>query len=226
MTERSDGRPWSSTSTVVDEEKDIVEPQEHGPTDNPLSEEKKHQTNVEAARTRSQDQAQADLERIESVKEPIVQVERSKRRGLFANLAAIPEVTEPTHYPNSTKWLITAIVAVAAAAAPVGSAIILPSLDQVAKEFGTSPAITNLAVALYMLSMSIWPLWWSSFSEASGRRTVYVISFALFTVFGVLSAVSRNIAMLIVMRMLNGGAAASVQAVGAGELSIMLRRSS
>lgn len=217
MTERSDDRPLSSTSTVVADEKD------HSTIDRSVAGEKTQNTTVSPTESNTRSSVQVDLERVESVKEPIVRVPRSERRGLFASLAAIPEVTEPTHYPNSTKWLITSIVAIAAAAAPVGSAIILPSLDQVADEFGTSPAITNLAVALYMLSMSIWPLWWSSFSEASGRRTVYVISFGLFTVFGVLSAISRNVAMLIVMRMLNGGAAASVQAVGAGEFDISVR---
>lgn len=219
MTERSDDRPLSSTSTVVEDEKDAVGNQEQHQSTSFAATEKVQQTSIEPARNNSQDLAHVDLERIESVKEPIVTVPRSERRGLFASLAAIPEVTEPTHLPNSTKWLITFIVAIAAAAAPVGSAIILPSLDQVAKEFGTSAATTNLAVALYMLSMSVFPLWWSSFSERSGRRTVYVVSFALFTVFGVLSAVSHNVAMLIVMRMLNGGAAASVQAVGAGKFN-------
>jgi multidrug resistance protein len=59
----------------------------------------------------------------------------------------------------------------------------------------------------------------SSFSETAGRRTIYLISFALFVLFSVLSAVSVNISMLIVMRMLGGGAAASVQAVGAGTIA-------
>lgn len=45
------------------------------------------------------------------------------------------------------------------------------------------------------------------------------MSFSLFVVFSVLSAVSVNIAMLIVMRILSGAAAASVQAVGAGTVS-------
>lgn len=56
----------------------------------------------------------------------------------------------------------------------------------------------------------------SAFSEQLGRRTIYIISFTLFVVFSVISAVSVNIAMLIVFRILSGGAAASVQAVGAG----------
>ena len=67
--------------------------------------------------------------------------------------------------------------------------------------------------------MAIFPLWWSSFSESFGRRSIYLISFTLFLVFNILSAVSVNIAMLIVMRILGGGAAASVQAVGAGTIA-------
>lgn len=88
-----------------------------------------------------------------------------------------------------------------------------------AVELHTTTTITNLSVALYMLSMSIFPLWWSSFSETLGRRTIYLTSFLLFTIFAVLSAVSVNISMLIVMRVLSGGAAASVQAVGAGTVA-------
>jgi multidrug resistance protein len=86
-------------------------------------------------------------------------------------------------------------------------------------DLNTTPTITNLSVAMYMLSMSIFPLWWSSFSETLGRRTIYVLSFALYLVFSILSAVSVNISMLIVMRILSGGAAASVQAVGAGTIA-------
>lgn len=59
----------------------------------------------------------------------------------------------------------------------------------------------------------------SSFSETLGRRTIYVISFALFVLFSALSAISTNIGMLIALRILGGGASASVQAVGAGTIA-------
>ncbi|KAL1999393.1 hypothetical protein VTN02DRAFT_4584 [Thermoascus thermophilus] len=146
-------------------------------------------------------------------------VPRSKRRGLFGQFTLLAEVEDPKTYPRKTKWFITFVVAVAAAAAPLGSSIFFPSLSQVSRDLDTTPTITNLSIALYMLSMSIFPLWWSSFSEALGRRTIYLISFSLFVVFNVLSAVSSSIAMLIVMRMLSGGASASVQAVGAGTIA-------
>ena len=67
--------------------------------------------------------------------------------------------------------------------------------------------------------MAIFPLWWSSFSETLGRRTIYLTSFALFLLWNVLAAVSVNISMFVVMRVLGGGAAASVQAVGAGTIA-------
>lgn len=79
--------------------------------------------------------------------------------------------------------------------------------------------VTNLSISLYMLSMSIFPLWWSSFSEKFGRRTVYLASFTLFVAFNILCSFSNSITMLIVTRMLSGGASASVQAVGAGTIA-------
>lgn len=93
------------------------------------------------------------------------------------------------------------------------------ALPQISLEFDTEPVIANLSVALYMLAMGIFPLWWSSFSETLGRRNIYLVSFAVFIVFSILSAVSHNIAMFVVMRLLSGGASASVQAVGAGTIA-------
>ncbi|KAK4657780.1 hypothetical protein QC762_200910 [Podospora pseudocomata] len=146
-------------------------------------------------------------------------VPRSQRRGLFGRFTIIPEVETPLEYKRGTKWTITAVVALAAAGAPMGSGIFLPALPDLAKELNATTTITNLTVAMYMLAMSIFPLWWSSFSETLGRRTIYIISFTMFVVFSALSAISVNISMLIVMRILGGGASASVQAVGAGTIA-------
>ncbi|RMJ22061.1 multidrug resistance transporter, partial [Aspergillus sp. HF37] len=146
-------------------------------------------------------------------------VQRSKRRGLFGQLTLLAEVENPKTYARNKKWFITFIVAVAGATAPMGSSIFFPALSQVSEDLNTTATVTNLSIALYMLSMSIFPLWWSSFSERLGRRTIYLTSFTLFVIFNALCAVSKSIAMLIFMRMLSGGASASVQAVGAGTIA-------
>lgn len=93
------------------------------------------------------------------------------------------------------------------------------SLGEIAEELHVSKTVVNLSVAVYMLAMSIFPLWWSSFSETLGRRSIYLVSFALNAVFSLASGLSRNIAQLIVFRVFAGGASASVQAVGAGTIA-------
>lgn len=159
------------------------------------------------------------LSRTTSVSPDAIIVDRKNRRGLFGSLTIIPEVENGYHYARKTKWFITAIVAGCAMGAPMGSAIVMPALQDIRIAFGASSTVANMSVAVYMLSMAIFPLWWSSFSETVGRRTIYLISFTMFTLFAILSAVSTNMAMLIVMRTLSGGAAASVQAVGAGTVA-------
>ncbi|KAB8079254.1 major facilitator superfamily domain-containing protein [Aspergillus leporis] len=146
-------------------------------------------------------------------------VPRLKRRGLFGQLTLLAEAEDPKKYSRKKKWFITFIVAWAGATAPMGSAILFPSLSQVSAELHSTTTVANLNISLYMLSMSIFPLWWSSFSEKLGRRTIYIVSFCLFAIFNILCAVSKSMAMLIVMRLLSGGASASVQAVGAGTIA-------
>lgn len=156
---------------------------------------------------------------VRSIRREAIKVPRSQRRGLLARFCIIDEVTNAWDYPRRMKWIVTTIVAIAGAAAPMGSSIVLPALVDIARDFHSTATVVNFSVAMYMLSMSIFPLWWSSFSETLGRRTIYVTSFALFLVFNVLAAVSTSIGMFIVMRILSGGAAASVQAVGAGTIA-------
>ncbi|KAI5803511.1 major facilitator superfamily domain-containing protein [Peziza echinospora] len=72
-----------------------------------------------------------------------------------------------------------------------------------------------------MASMAICPLYWSRFSERSGRRTVYILSFTLFILFSLGAALAPipHIWFLILMRMGIGGSAGAVQSVGAGTIS-------
>ena len=58
-----------------------------------------------------------------------VKVPHSKRRGLFGRFTIVAEVEEPKHYRRRTKWFITFVIALAAVAAPLGSAIIFRKSD-------------------------------------------------------------------------------------------------
>ncbi|KAH8892786.1 MFS general substrate transporter [Thozetella sp. PMI_491] len=135
----------------------------------------------------------------------------------------VPQVESPYDYPRSTKWLITSVVAIAAATSPMGASIFYTAIPDMTKDLQVSSTVVNMSVAFYLLSSSIFPLWWSSFSETAGRRTVFLVSFLLHVLLTFAGGMSTNIAMLVVLRLLSGGAAASGQSVGAGTIADIWR---
>lgn len=56
---------------------------------------------------RSRSRAQSTTRSVRSVQKDAVRVPRGERRGLFARLAVIAEVTEPYDYTRKKKWMIT-----------------------------------------------------------------------------------------------------------------------
>ncbi|KAM3539881.1 hypothetical protein ARSEF1564_007187 [Beauveria bassiana] len=147
------------------------------------------------------------------------QADKDFQKGCLSSLVLIPTIRNATEYSRPTKWALTVLVALAALSAPLGSNILLPVLKPISEYFDTSHTVVNLCIALYALAVAITPLWWSSMAETYGRRTVYLVTFLLLAVFNVLCAVSSSIGMFIAMRLLAGGACASVQAVGAGTVA-------
>ncbi|KAH6634372.1 major facilitator superfamily domain-containing protein [Chaetomium sp. MPI-SDFR-AT-0129] len=160
--------------------------------------------------------APADAAPLEPAKQVIP---RRERRGLLGQLTLVPELADPKKTGIVTKWLMTVIVATAAGTSSTGTSISYPALNDMAVDLGTTPTVVNLSLAFYLLAMAFTPMWWSFLSETKGRRSVYIISFALFSIFSAASALSVNAAMLIVFRVLSGGASAAVQTVGAGTIA-------
>ncbi|CUM47363.1 unnamed protein product [Debaryomyces tyrocola] len=184
-----------------------------------------HPQPIELERTRDQEEvgekdAQSnenmDRRRSNASSGRLNKVPAGEKRGLLANLALIPEYEDARDYPKSYKLTIVFVIAFAAITGPMGTSIMLPAIDDVVKDLDTTGTIVNVSVGMYLLSLGIFPMWWSTFSEKHGRRSVYLISFVLFCAFTIGAALSPNIGALIAFRILSGGCSASVQAVGAG----------
>lgn len=77
-------------------------------------------------------------------------VPRNKRRGLLGKLALLPEVDRPYDYKRSTKWLITLIIALAAAAGPMGSSIFL-------RNSSTPLSTMNISLTSFQLRSPSYP---------------------------------------------------------------------
>ncbi|KAK6203405.1 A Q resistance multidrug resistance transporter [Scheffersomyces amazonensis] len=141
------------------------------------------------------------------------------RRGLLASIVLIPEYEDARDYSISIKYTIVFVIAFAAITGPMGTSIMLPAIDDIVKSLNTNVSTVNVSVGIYLLSLGIFPLWWSAFSERFGRRNVYLISFLMFFAFSIGTSLAPNIASLIILRVLQGGCSASVQAVGAGTIA-------
>lgn len=146
-------------------------------------------------------------------------VPRLKRRGVLAQITVIPELDDARNYSTRVKFMIVVIVAFAAVTGPMGTSIILPAVNDVSKDLKTSASVVNVSVGIYLISLGVFPMWWSNFSERHGRRSVYVVSFIWFFAFSIGTALAPNIAGLIVLRLLAGVGASSVQACGAATVA-------
>lgn len=165
--------------------------------------------------------ANLDLSKVfsKTSKQPSNIVPISQRRGILLHLCLVPEYHDARNYSLKTKYTIVITIAIAATIGPMGTSIILPAIDDVADVLDTTVSIVNISVGIYLLALGIFPLWWSSISERNGRRSVYLVSFALFLCFSIGSSLSPNIASLVVFRFLMGASSASVQSVGAGTIA-------
>ncbi|CAI4055232.1 hypothetical protein SKDZ_02G1460 [Saccharomyces kudriavzevii ZP591] len=146
-------------------------------------------------------------------------VPKSERRGLLPHLALIPEFKDARDYPPMMKKMIVFLIAFSSMMGPMGTSIIFPAINAITTEFKTSVIMVNVSIGVYLLSLGVFPLWWSSMSELEGRRTTYITSFALLFAFNIGSAFAPDINSFIALRMLCGAASASVQSVGAGTVA-------
>lgn len=149
----------------------------------------------------------------------LTKVPVNQRRGLLAFVTIIPEYHDARDYERKTKCLLVFVVAFAAICGPMNTLILLPAIDDISKDLHTTNTIVNVSVGIYLLALGIFPLWFSTLSEKVGRRTVYIISFTIFICFSIGSALSPNIASLIILRFFAGCGGSAVQAVGAGTIS-------
>lgn len=98
---------------------DLEEKIENGSSPDGSMHKTEHGAEVSGTKEKDVEMVETEIQDPEPVKVP-----RSQRRGLFGRFSILAEVEEPKHYPRRTKWYITFVVALAAVAAPMGSAII------------------------------------------------------------------------------------------------------
>lgn len=102
----------------------------------------------------------------------------------------------------------------------MGSAIYTPSIPGVMQRFGVGSGTASLGLSMYVLAYGIGPLLFSPLSEIPiiGRNPPYIISYAIFVILLVPTALVDNFAGLIVLRFLQGFFGSPALATGGASL--------
>ncbi|PYI32567.1 bicyclomycin resistance protein [Aspergillus indologenus CBS 114.80] len=115
----------------------------------------------------------------------------------------------PMAFPAWKKWALAALSASTTVAVTLASSAYTGGMAQIREEFGTANEVATLGVSLYVLGFAVGPLVWASLSEAYGRQSLFVLSFAGFTAFNAGCAGAPNIQSLVILRFLAGSCASS-----------------
>ncbi|GFZ42665.1 hypothetical protein JCM24511_00382 [Saitozyma sp. JCM 24511] len=131
-------------------------------------------------------------------------------------LATFPTSTgNPRNWSRGRKWRTTMTVAVTGFISTCGSSIGVPGIHAAMAEFGVeNEKIGVLITAGYVLGLGAGPFLFAPISELYGRQVAYHVSQVCFVVFCIGTAVSQNMATLIVLRFFCGVFGSSGPALG------------
>lgn len=137
------------------------------------------------------------------------------------------DTTISTAYTIFSKTQVATIVAIASWAASfsgLSSNIYFPSISAIAKDLDVTSELVNLTVTLYLVFQGLSPSVWAPLSDTKGRRTVILITFAIYFGANIGLALTKSYAQLAVLRAVQSSASASSVAIGAAIVGNVVER--
>ncbi|PPQ68752.1 hypothetical protein CVT25_012846 [Psilocybe cyanescens] len=131
----------------------------------------------------------------------------------------MPVENDPRTWSSLRKNAILFLIAFAAMVAALAANIQNPAVEQMEADLPATPAQFSLSISMFILVQGLMPVIWSSISEVKGRKLVYIISLALFTLGSIIVALSQHIGPIIGFRCLQAAGSSAVMAIGAASLA-------
>lgn len=112
---------------------------------------------------------------------------------------------DPKNMGYGRKWLLTLILGAICFVVALGSAIVTGDLEGPRKELGVSEEVIILSsVTTFVLGFGFGPCLFAPMSEEVGRKPVYTVTLALGLIFIIPCALAKNIATLLICRLIDG----------------------
>ncbi|RSL67627.1 hypothetical protein CEP53_002882 [Fusarium sp. AF-6] len=123
------------------------------------------------------------------------------------------------------KWVIVTIVCTSSLCVTCASSIYTTTYAQMNAEFHVSNIVATLGLSTFVMGIALGPLLTSPLSEYYGRRPIYLVSWAMFTIWTIPSAVAQNIETMIIVRFFAGFAGSTFLSVAGGTVGDVFLRS-
>ncbi|USP79172.1 MFS general substrate transporter [Curvularia clavata] len=142
---------------------------------------------------------------------------------IIVNWYSSDDPANPQNWTTTQKLLPTVVVNLYTFAVYLGSSIFTGSYLDVMSKFNISQQVVSLSLSMYVLAYGVGPLLWSPLSEIAslGRGPLYIVTFAIFVILLVPTALVDNVPGLIVLRFLIGFFGSPCLATGPATLGDM-----
>lgn len=128
---------------------------------------------------------------------------------------------DPKQWSGRKKLMNVFIIAFMAIISPLASSMFTPGISQIAKDLHASEEAIIATTTGFVIALGLGPLVLAPFSETFGRRKIYIISFTIFTLLQIPTALAPNAATLIAVRTISGFFGSVGIANGGGTLNDM-----
>ncbi|KAG4410754.1 hypothetical protein IFR04_016109 [Cadophora malorum] len=130
----------------------------------------------------------------------------------------------PRSMTLARKWLVVLIVSASSLCVTCTSSIYTSTYGQITEEFHCSKIVATLGLSLFIMGLGIGPMLLGPLSEFYGRRPIYWVSFSMFLIWIIPSAVAKNIQTMLIARFLDGLSGSAFLSVAGGTVGDMFNR--
>lgn len=126
--------------------------------------------------------------------------------------------TEPGTVDYSRKWYVLVAVSTSVLLATIDGSIVNIALPTMRADFGTSFNVVQWVALAYFLTMATLTLGIGRLGDVLGKKRIFMLGFAVFTVASVLCGLAPNIELLIAFRVIQAVGGTMMLALGASIL--------
>ncbi|KAI9758562.1 MAG: hypothetical protein M4579_002997 [Chaenotheca gracillima] len=143
----------------------------------------------------------------------------------IVTLSDLNDSENPAKWTSRKKMINLILISIQGTLAPIASSLLAVANLSVALDFKLTDLYTpNLPVATFLIGLGIGPLYLAPCSEVYGRRLVFNLSLAAFTLINVGCALAPSIAALSVMRFFSGLFGSAGPGIGSSIIADMYPR--